>query len=398
MGVVGEGALLGILDQIYESIERPELWPETIYAIGGLIGGRRHFWGLDQNVQPSEIDLMRQPNPLEIGCYGTVFLSHMDLQALDEYAQEFGALLIRFIRLVFLSILRSQSNVGAREAIGLKMAQRYLRAFEPLDGTSASECNAAGRNLIAALWEDGRVFSADNLQAMRLLAPHLDRALRLQMRLSSADVRAGILSGALDCLTHGVMLVDRSGLPLWLNRRAREIMEASSALRLSSAGFVGHRPADTRSLRELIKDALSAGKQGLVAIADHDSRPLLVTAIPLNPTDTSDGFNAVAHAAVFISDPDRANDPTVETLRRAFRLTRREAETAIAIAQGHGLQAAADTMGVALTTARSQLQQVFAKTGTNHQAELTALLHRTLTHLRYDMSQTDGTPLGPTKW
>jgi DNA-binding CsgD family transcriptional regulator len=39
-------------------------------------------------------------------------------------------------------------------------------------------------------------------------------------------------------------------------------------------------------------------------------------------------------------------------------------------------------MGVAPTTARSQLQQVFAKTGTAHQAELAALVHRTLTLLR----------------
>jgi hypothetical protein len=30
------------------------------------------------------------------------------------------------------------------------------------------------------------------------------------------------------------------------------------------------------------------------------------------------------------------------------------------------------------------LQQVFAKTNTSHQAELAALVHRTLTHLRRD--------------
>ena len=54
----------------------------------------------------------------------------------------------------------------------------------------------------------------------------------------------------------------------------------------------------------------------------------------------------------------------------------------IAIAHGHGLQAAPDEMGVALTTARTQLQQVFAKTGTRHQAELAAVVHRTLTLVR----------------
>jgi hypothetical protein len=43
MVVASEGALLSTVDRIYEAIERPELWPQTIYAIGELIGGRRHF-------------------------------------------------------------------------------------------------------------------------------------------------------------------------------------------------------------------------------------------------------------------------------------------------------------------------------------------------------------------
>jgi hypothetical protein len=127
--------------------------------------------------------------PFEIGCYGTFCLSRMDLQALDEYAQEFGDLIIRFLKIVFLSMLRSQKDVRAREAIGLKMAQRYLQASEALQGSPVSS-RSVGRKLIAALWEDGRVFSNDNLRWMRLIAPHLDRALRLQLRLNLIDIRA----------------------------------------------------------------------------------------------------------------------------------------------------------------------------------------------------------------
>src|SRR4051794_19146373 len=82
------------------------------------------------------------------------------------------------------------------------------------------------------------------------------------------------------------------------------------------------------------------------------------------------------------TDRGHPDNFTVESLRRAFDLTYREAQMAIAIAHGHGLKIAARKTGVALTTARSQLQQAFAKTGTSHQAELAALVHRTLTHLR----------------
>jgi DNA-binding CsgD family transcriptional regulator len=383
MAVDGEEALLAIVDRVYESVERPELWPETICAVGEFLGGRRHFWALDPGAQAPDVDLRGGTDPFEIGCYGTFFLSRMDLQALDEYAQEFGDLIIRFLKIVFLSMLRSQKDVRAREAIGLKMAQRYLQASEALQGSPVSS-RSVGRKLIAALWEDGRVFSNDNLRWMRLIAPHLDRALRLQLRLNLTDIRADMLSGALDCLAHGVVLVDQSGLPIWHNTRAEEIVNRSDALRLSSSGLVGRRPSDTRSLRELIKEAVLAERQGLLAINRNDGRPLLLTAIPLKPTGGVDFVSDPARGVVFISDPEWTDSPSVESLRRGFNLTYREAQVAMAIAEGHGLQAAADTMGVALTTARSQLQQVFSKTSTSHQAELAALVHRTLTHLRYN--------------
>jgi DNA-binding CsgD family transcriptional regulator len=378
-------ALLPFIDRIYESIERPELWPETIYALGTLIGGRRDFWDAGQSARPPNAN----PNALEAGCHGTFFLSRADLLVLDEYAQQFGELIIRFLKLVFLSTLWSQKDVRAREAIGLRITKRYLQTFEPLLANSASPTSrSAGRNFIAALWEDGRMFSGDNLHSIRLLAPHLDRALRLQMQLNAAGLRADMISGALDCLSLGVVLVDHSGLPLWHNRRAREIMDGSNALRLSSAGLIGRSPSDTHSLREVIKGAVSAGTQGLLAIdRGVDLRPLLLIAIPLKPVGTADAFetsNQTASGVVFLSDPDRNDHPTIVSLRQAFGLTHREAQMAIAVARGHGLKAAAETMGVATTTARTQLQQAFAKTGTNHQAELAALVHRTLTPLRHD--------------
>jgi hypothetical protein len=359
MVVVTEDALLAVVDRIYESVERSELWPETIRTIGEFIGGRRDLWGLDPSAQGSNAYF------LGTGCHPTIFLSRSDLVALDQYAQEFGELIVHFLKIVFLSILRPQSDVAAREAIGLRMVQRHPQAFEPWEETSASsQSKSAWRKLMAALWEDGRIFTRDNLRYMHLLAPHLNRALRLQMRLSAADLRIDMVSGAFDCLTLGVAFVDRSGQPLWLNRRAREIIDSSNVLQLaSSAELTGRRPSDTRSLRELITGAVSAGKQGLLAFnRGVEQRPLLLVALPLKPIGSRDLPIQFVWGVIFIIDPDRTANPTVDSLRRAFDLTYREAHVAIAVAQGNGLQAAADATGVAVTTARSQLQQVFAKT------------------------------------
>jgi hypothetical protein len=43
MDVTLERELLSTVDRIYESVERPELWPETIHVIGETLGGRRGF-------------------------------------------------------------------------------------------------------------------------------------------------------------------------------------------------------------------------------------------------------------------------------------------------------------------------------------------------------------------
>jgi DNA-binding CsgD family transcriptional regulator len=72
--------------------------------------------------------------------------------------------------------------------------------------------------------------------------------------------------------------------------------------------------------------------------------------------------------------PALAGSPEVVRLRVEFGLTKAEARLAWRLAGGASLAGAAEAFDVKLTTIRSQLQQVFAKTGTSRQAELVALL------------------------
>jgi DNA-binding NarL/FixJ family response regulator len=389
MTMNGDEKLLMLVDQIYESVERPELWPETIRAIGQLAGAKPHLWAGNEN---GNLPNGRATQIAISPCHSTLLLSRADLKQLDDYEREFGELIFRFLKIVFLSILGFPSNVGARESIGLSIVQRFLNGFERA-GDQVLPGSGSGRSrMLATLWEHGHIFNPEMIRAMRLLVPHLDRAVRLQMQSASAGLGADVLYGALDALTLGVVLVDTAGLPLWLNRRAREIVERSHALRLGPAGLVAASRSDNQSLSQLISKAISEGTQGLLAISRGvELRSLLLVTIPLKPPTTREVPAKSPCAAIFISDPDRTDTPSVEALRRAFDLTYREAQTAIAVADGHGLKAAAKSMGVAVTTARSQLQQAFVKTGTRQQAELAALVHRMVANLRYDRSARNNT-------
>jgi DNA-binding CsgD family transcriptional regulator len=71
---------------------------------------------------------------------------------------------------------------------------------------------------------------------------------------------------------------------------------------------------------------------------------------------------------------DLAGLPDTARLRAEFGLTKAEARLALRLAQGSSLASAAQAFDVKLTTIRSQLQQIFAKTGTSRQSELVAML------------------------
>lgn len=82
-----------------------------------------------------------------------------------------------------------------------------------------------------------------------------------------------------------------------------------------------------------------AGEPGLLPIERESLNPLLLVAMPLRQAgmyDASARPDQTDYAVVFVSDPDRTDHFTVESLQRAFDLTYREAQTAIAIARGQG--------------------------------------------------------------
>ena len=123
--------------------------------------------------------------------------------------------------------------------------------------------------------------------------------------------------------------------------------------------------------------ACSRGDDLLAQLAPHLSR-----AWRLGKTARATFQHAATRCSVAPSEPDRAAAPAAESaaapglirLRAEFGLTKAEARLASYLADGASLASMAQAFDVKLTTIRSQLQQVFAKTGTSRQAELVALL------------------------
>jgi DNA-binding CsgD family transcriptional regulator len=174
----------------------------------------------------------------------------------------------------------------------------------------------------------------------------------------------------MDCLEHGVLLVNAEASVHFVNRRAQDLIHAQELSLVGQqlrAGSLRH----TMILHELI--ARYARENGDDAqrqeVTYHRLGRLMLQFAGVSPY-FSLGLGAKRLVAVFVIDPESFSEPTPAELQRHFGLTPTEAEVACEIAKGEGVATCARRMDISPATARSHLRRIFEKTGTKRQAQL----------------------------
>jgi DNA-binding CsgD family transcriptional regulator len=205
---------------------------------------------------------------------------------------------------------------------------------------------------------------------------------RLSHRLSSSAVLSRTLStaaadGALDafdmCRT-AVVLINRRGEVFRANQSAEHLLVGDVRISRGKLTARDERATSTldRTLHDLIWRREGSALAAPVLLPRQGQRPLL--AYPVKLSKLTSNALADCHCAVVLVDPDKRGRPLEATLQASYRLTDAEARLAARLAAGTSLATAASELGIAKETSRSQLKNVFMKTGTHRQAELVALL------------------------
>lgn len=215
---------------------------------------------------------------------------------------------------------------------------------------------------------------------MRLLAtlmPHQQQALRIGARLRQLETLRSVSGDVIDGLPYGLVVLDRGGRILAMNRLAETIVVAGAGLRFGSGGIAALRPAEEARLQAAIAGATAPAPSAstlLLARPAH-AQPLRVIVAPV-PRETA--IAPVLHptpaALLFLHDPASRPAPAPAMLGRLYGLTARESTLAAALVRGASLSETAAAMGIARKTADSHLRQIFRKTGARRQAELVAML------------------------
>ncbi len=215
-----------------------------------------------------------------------------------------------------------------------------------------------------------------------LLLPHLRRAVTISRVLEAREIGRQQMAGALDALQCGVVLTDRDGAILHPNRAAEAVLDKGNALQDAGGYLRACNPAASRELRAAIRlaaqDETALGMAGLAVRLDPSgTKPLFAHVLPLAGGQRRDGMQAEASAAVFIStQPDERIVATA--MATAFRLTRAERRLLARLLAGKTLAEAAGILGVAPTTAKTHLENIFSKTGVSRQADLMRLAMQAL--------------------
>lgn len=202
------------------------------------------------------------------------------------------------------------------------------------------------------------------------VARHMRRALGIHRRLQRASVRADSFEETVERLALGVVLIDHRGRVHFANAAARRIAAEGDAFRIQDGTPRARHREDAATLDRLLANVLLPTDRalgGAVALRRASARaPIEALVVPLRTEHSA--------AAIFLGDPLASRLPRAEAIRRLYGLTPSEARVASDLADGHSLTAIADRIGVRVSTVRTHLKSILAKTSTHRQAELVRML------------------------
>jgi DNA-binding CsgD family transcriptional regulator len=213
----------------------------------------------------------------------------------------------------------------------------------------------------------------DLRRGIRLIAPHLQRAVRISRRIARAELKSEAAEASLAQTGAGVVALTRDLAIVNINPAAQRFADLGLA-RIAEARW---RFSDARA-QEALKALSAEGEHASTAftVAQPDGKETAVLAIRIaaKTRATLDGFLEGAAILLTLAGKERAPTIPVDHLAAWFGLTPMEARLASALADGATVKNYAKLRGVSENAVRYLLKGVLRKTNASDQARLVAAL------------------------
>jgi DNA-binding CsgD family transcriptional regulator/GAF domain-containing protein len=367
--------VFSIISAIYDAALDDELWHQAVEQVAAALGGT----GSSIAVQD------RVTHELQAVAFGSQLTM---LEAYNPYWASICPTWPPTFSVPVGTLMIDRLFIGRR---AIEKSEFYNDFLRPLDVNSAMaikilhEPRSAGVLMVTRDHAQPEFESKDGA-LLKLLVPHMEKALRIRQRLSG-EPRLAL--EALDRLNDGVIVLDAHARILVANASARHRLASGDGLFSCSDGLRTLSNDQTQTLRGMIGQAATrtfdprdvAGD--LIAIRRPTKRPLSVLVAPISTDGHALRMPGCA-AILFIIDPEETPLTLPQHLISLYGLTRMEAKVAVSVLESENLVTVAEKLGIGHATVKTHIHNVFAKTNTQRQAELVRLILKSRISFRGD--------------
>lgn len=372
---IGGEALIDVVGSIYEAALDATQWPTAVGRIAKALDGHRalmfvpemkssrEFWA-PHNIDPSMMagyaDYYRHKDLWVLRSYdslrnpGSTSLDTMVVSEPEFLKSEFWNDFTRPID-VFRASCVTIANSGQ-----LPEARTYLAVYRP---------------------RRSKRFDKDTLAFLRTIQPHVLRSLKLGRLLSSAAAERTVFQAMLGAIATPMFACTADAHVRYANPAAEALLRENDSLSSDGLRLVATTSAYTDQLAKAIGEAagtvtLGGARTGRTLQVPQRStgRAVTMTVVPIPEDDGRICGIDSARALVIVHHQKRSVDLAVARLRETYALTTTEAKLVGAMLDGGALPQAAKRVGIAHSTARTHLKNIFAKTQTRRQSELLQLV------------------------
>lgn len=217
--------------------------------------------------------------------------------------------------------------------------------------------------------------TAAEMDEMRVLAPHLRRAIVIGRLLETSTTAARNFSEVLDASRAGVVLVDHRRRIVHANRVARAMLGIGDPIHVAGGQLELAGEIVPGALSRAVSGASEArvgGRGAGIPCRTRDGQPLSVQVLPLEKRQGSNTPRD-AVAAVFIAESAGGPGTSAEALSLMFDLTPAETRVFSLIVEGLDLPEIATQLSVSRETAKTHLGRIYRKTERQNRVELVRL-------------------------
>ncbi|MBL0157309.1 MAG: helix-turn-helix transcriptional regulator [Bryobacterales bacterium] len=368
-----------LIQLAYEALERPDAWQELL---DGIVAATGRTQGLLSVIYPGRSEYSFQ---VSIGA---------PPEALREYAErwhgeDIWATRVDPFQVPVGKILLSQDICPDEILEASDYYREFLARYRWHYGAGVRLSGQAHQMAVLTVNgpKESGPLKSHHVDVLNRLLPHLCRAVRVHEAMADLRQQSAAAIHAASRPDDGVALTTSEGRLLYGNAAVSRILEEADGLRYRGTALSACHPEDQEDIQAALREVTEARRGPnpapirLSIRRQSGGAPYLVFVQAGTPASTPPMSLALPTALVTLIDPAR-DSTAVDTamLRQAYHLSGSEARLAAQLVAGLTPKDAAEASGVAISTIRTQLRSLFAKTGCSRQSEVVKLALRMAGH------------------